>query len=307
MVKINLSAKISDSIIRALIYSDIFHYPLTAEEIHIRLDVECQTLDLVHAELEHLVVGKVIFQFGSFYSVRDDVALALRRESGNKMAGRMMPKAVRRSKLIDTFPFVRAVMVSGSLSKNYFDRNSDIDFFIVTAPNRVWLTRALLGLFQKIVLLNSHKYFCVNYYISSDRLVIDERNIFTATELATLIPICNSIAYDTLLDNNTWLKDFYPQHRRMKMANHGTPFRWFKSSVEWLLSPVADRLDRWAMRRLTARSVRLYGDQLNEADFSVAFKSSEFVSKNHVSNYQKRITDKYHHGVRAFFREMVVS
>lgn len=307
MVKSVLAGKISDSIIRALIYSDIFHYPLTSDEIFQRLDVDCPSMDDVELELSRLIEDKTIFRFGSFYCLRDDVALALRRESGNRRARQVMPKAIRRSKLIHSFPFVQAVMISGSLSKNYFDNNSDIDFFIVTAPGRVWLTRAILGAFQKVFLLNSHKYFCVNYYVSEDQLSIDERNIFTATELATLIPVCNTEVYARLIENNNWLKDFYPQHQPAIARNYTTSVSWLKSVFEWTLLPFASALDRWVMRRLTARSLRMYGHQLNATDFSVAFKASEHVSKNHASNYQKRITDKYHHSVRAYFREIAVS
>src|SRR4029453_8923510 len=91
--------------------------------------------------------------------------------------------------LIASFPYVRCVCISGSLSKKYFDDTTDIDFFVITKPGRLWVCRTFLILFKKLFLLNSKKYFCINYFIDSDNLEIPDQNIFTATELTTLIPM----------------------------------------------------------------------------------------------------------------------
>ncbi len=299
--------KLTEGIVKALLYSDIFHYPLTADEIYERLDIRCDDREDVSRALEELIASKLVFQFGDFYSLRDEVALALRRTAGNKMASKMMGKAVRRSRLIYSFPFVRAVMISGSLSKDYYDKNSDIDFFIVTSPGRVWLTRGLLALFQRIVLFNSHKYFCVNYYIDHERLSLDERNIFTATEVITLKPMCGSEHYHGLIESNKWVSSYYPQFEEKKSRSHSRYFWFPKRFLEAVLRPFADRLDAFVMRRLTDRATRLHGHRLSPEEFSIAFKASKHVSKNHLSNYQKKITDKFNHNVRVFFGEMVHS
>ncbi|HZY81729.1 MAG TPA: hypothetical protein VFE50_19535 [Cyclobacteriaceae bacterium] len=298
---------ISKAVVKALLYSDIFHYPLTTEEIFERLDVPCSDISAVTNELNHLVEARLVFRFDNFYSLRDDVALAMRRSAGNKMAKDIMPRAIRRSRLIYSFPFVRAVMISGSLSKNFLDKNGDIDFFIVTAPGKVWLTRGLLALFQRIFLFNSHKYFCVNYYIDHDHLTLDEKNIFTATELITLKPICGDEHYQNLVRSNTWIADFYPQFVPTK-AEAVDSLPWLpKKFAERLLSPFAPRLDALVMRKLTQRAYRLHGHKLERDDFDIAFKAAPHVSKNHLSNYQKKITDKFNQRVRSFFSEMVPS
>lgn len=300
---------ISRAIIKALLYSDIFHYPLTAEEIFERLEIPCSEVELVKSELQQLVEARVIYLFDDFYSLRDDVSLAIRRSAGNKMAKDIMPRAFRRSRLIFSFPFVRAVMISGSLSKNFLDENGDIDFFIVTEPGKVWLTRGLLALFQRMFLFNSHKYFCVNYYIDHDHLTLDERNIFTATELITLKPICGYEHYKNLLESNPWTAEYYPQFK-LARGKSGEQVRksyawWPKGLVESLLKPFAPRLDAFVMKKLTQRAYRLHGHKLEKEDFDVAFKATRHVSKNHLSNYQKKITDKFNQRVRSFFSEMV--
>lgn len=295
----------SRAIIKALLYSDIFHYPLTAEEIFERLEIPCSNIEAVKNELNQLVEAQVVYLFEDFYSLRDDVSLAIRRSAGNKMAKDIMPRAIRRSRLIFSFPFVRAVMISGSLSKNFLDKNGDIDFFIVTTPGKVWLTRGLLALFQRIVLFNSHKYFCVNYYIDHDHLELDERNIFTATEVATLKPVCGYEHYEKLLECNPWIAEYYPQFKPAAVTSHRSFGWWPKGLVERMLTPFASGLDSFVMRRLTERAYRLYAGKFEKPDFDVAFKATRHVSKNHVGNYQRKITDKFNQRVRSFFSEMV--
>lgn len=300
-----IQSEVARAIIKTLLYSDIFEYPLTAGEIFERLEVRCDDPEVVEDELRQLVAAQVIYRFNDFYALRDDVALALRRSAGNKMAKDIMPRAIRRSRLIFSFPFVRAVMISGSLSKNFLDKNGDIDFFIVTAPGRVWLTRGLLALFQRLFLFNSHKYFCVNYYIDHDHLTLDERNIFTATELITLKPMCGNEHYETLLRDNQWVKEYYPQFKPAVQVSYQSFGWWPKRFFERLLTSFAPKLDALVMKKLNERAIRIHGQHFEKGDFDVAFKATPHVSKNHRGNYQRKITDKFEERVASFFREMV--
>lgn len=294
-----------EAVIKALLYSDIFNYPLTAKEIFDRLEIPCDDIGAVERTLQDLIVTNLVFRFGDFYTLQDNVALAIRRSAGNKMAKDIMPRAVRRSRLIYSFPFVRGVMISGSLSKDFLDKNGDIDFFIVTAPGKVWLTRGLLALFQRIVLLNSHKYFCVNYYVDHDHLTLDERNIFTATELITLKPICGNEHYEALVRDNEWVKGYYPQFNPSVPASKRSFAWWPKRFFENVLDPFSATLDAFVMHRLSQRAFRIHGKQFEKKDFDVAFKAAPHVSKNHRGNYQRKITDKFNQRVAAFLREMV--
>jgi predicted nucleotidyltransferase len=88
--------------------------------------------------------------------------------------------------VIKRFPFVRGVFVTGSLSKNSSDSSSDLDFMVITRKGRLWIARTLLMLFKKIFLLNSYKYFCINFLLSEDNLEIEDKNVFTATEVMTV-------------------------------------------------------------------------------------------------------------------------
>ena len=200
---------LSESIIRTLAYYDLFDYPLSASEIFYRLPTNHTSLHAVETELPLLERQAIVFRFGKYYSLQNNTALEHRRVNGNQLAEKFMRIAEEKAKLIARFPFVLSVMVSGSLSKGYADEQSDIDFFIITQPERLWIARMLLVLYKRIFLMNSHKYFCVNYFIDSSHLEIGEKNIFTATELTTLVPLSGVRYYRELINHNPWISQYF--------------------------------------------------------------------------------------------------
>jgi len=86
---------------------------------------------------------------GEFYCLFNNYALAERRKKGNDAAAKLLKKADKAANFIAAFPFVKGVAISGSLSKKFADEDADIDFFIITAANRLWLARTFLHLFLK--------------------------------------------------------------------------------------------------------------------------------------------------------------
>ena len=49
--------------------------------------------------------------------------------------------------------------------------------------------------------LRYDKNFCINYFVDSENLEIQEKNIFTATELVTLLPTFGREMYENLYAN----------------------------------------------------------------------------------------------------------
>ena len=210
--------------------------------------------------------------------------------------------ARKRAKFISKFPFVRAVMASGSLSKDYMDEHSDLDFFVITKPNRLWIARMLLTLYKKIFLFNSHKNFCINYYVDEEHLEIEEKNIFTATELATLIPLYGKEHYSRLMTANPWIKIYLPNHtaRPVELVAAFEP-SWIKRKLEVGINLVgANHLERSFMNLLAKRWKKRYQATYAKPDFEVAFKKKEYVSKGHPKNHQRKVLDLYQHKLNEF-------
>lgn len=304
MLEPSQPSKLSRSIVKALLYSDIFQYPLTSKEIFGRLESNHVSQPDVDRALENLASQQLVFRFDDFFSVRNDGSLLERRKKGNALAENMMPKALRRARLIYRFPFVRAVMFSGSLSKNYADEKSDADFFIVTTPGRLWLTRVILFSFRKIFLFSSNKFFCTNYFIDEDHLTIEEQNQFTAVEMATLVPVFGFSVYKKLIEHNEWIYRYLPNFKPATESKGATTSFTPKQLMEAVLSilPVK-RLESLLMKISVARWKHRNRHKISPADFPIAFKATPHVSKSHPFFYQKKVLDSYEKKIDTFFSQ----
>jgi len=196
------------TLLKPILYFSLFKYPLTEEEIFIFSKAESK--EQIKLDLIELVNDDIIYKIDDFYLTENNETLIKRRLEGNKMAKNIYQKALTVSRLISKFPYVEGVGISGSLSKGYYDDDGDIDFFIITSPKRLWIARTFLILYKKIFLLNSRKYFCVNYFISSNALEIEEKNIFTATELTTLLPMFGNGSFHKFYEKNKWVENYLP-------------------------------------------------------------------------------------------------
>jgi hypothetical protein len=279
------------AVLRTLLYFEFFSYPLTAEEVWMYAG-EPETLDTIGQKLAELSAQGRIFQVEQFYQTINDASWVPARLDANRRADLFLPIARRMARLIGGFPFVRSVYVSGSLSKHSMRPDSDIDFFLITAPGRLWLSRTLLVLFKKILLFNSHKYFCVNYFIDTEHLTIEERNLFTATEMVTLLPMYDTGLHAKFVETNQWAWEQFPNFIARKPVQP-SPNGMFKRGLEWLLS---GRLGAWLDTRAMALTVGYWRRKFGHFDsdtFEVALKSRRYVSKHHPLYFQKRVLDAY--------------
>ncbi len=284
---------IEAGVLKSLLYFDIFQYPLSASELR-RLHPQRETkMEAIRDALGRLCEANLIHQQGEFFQIPASPSYAERRTRGNALAGQRMHKAMRRSRLVAAFPFVQAVMISGSLSKNYMEAGSDIDFFVVTKPGRLWVTRSLLIAFKKTFLFNSHKDFCLNYFIDTDHLEIEDKNIFTATEVAYLLPTHNPQLYKEFRAANAWADDYYPNHG-LRCLEQCAPIQPgpLRRLGEWLLGgTLGEWLDARFMRVTIGRWNQKF-KHISPDRFEVAMRSRKYVSKHHPSAFQDRVINK---------------
>ena len=191
--------------------------------------------------------------------------------------------------LISNFPFVEAVGVSGSLSKGYYDTDSDIDFFVITKHNKLWICRTLLMVYKKTFLLNSRKYFCVNYFISSQQLEIEEKNRFTATELKTLIPMQGKDYFEQFYKCNNWVTNYFSKFNSNCNQIPTIKKPLLTKSIEFVLDNGFGNTIDLFFKSITLRKWKAKFDYLSEEDFKIALKSTKNISKHHPSNFQKKV------------------
>jgi hypothetical protein len=171
--------------------------------------------------------------------------------------------------------------------------DGDIDFFVVTTPGRLWVARTLLVLYKKLFLMNSRKDFCVNYFLDTEHLTVEDRNLFTATEVITLIPTFGNGTTEAFFDRNAWAFRMFPGAAvPISLEVHIGPARRKQFLERALSGHVGQLLDMWCMHVTWYHWKRKFS-QLDARTFELALRTRTYVSKHHPRNFQKRVLDAY--------------
>jgi hypothetical protein len=294
---------LQDAIIRTLLYYDIWAHPLTFREIlrflPVRVDSPMQVkqaLDAVCTE------GLVHEEDGHYFLQGKSAAIVSQRLAKEAYARYLWILARISTHVIRRFPFVRAIFVSGDLSKNVASRTSDVDFFIIAEPGRLWIARTLLILFKKIFLLNRKKFFCLNSFVAANTLSLDEQNIFLATEIATLKPLWNGDLFRRYLEANDWILSYFPNFTLSdrdlpRVHNRGSivqklfelPFRWLP----------AESMDTWLLGMMERTWKKRYPEFDDETRRRI-FRCTKGESRAYAGNFQEKILALYTQRLRAF-------
>ncbi len=135
--------------------------------------------------------------------------------------------AKRVGKILEKIPTIKFVGITGALAMNNASKNGDIDLMIITKSGYLWITRLISYIF---ILLAGFKIrsprkmsekdkLCLNMWFDENYLVWDrkDRNIYTAHEIAQVIPIVNKDeTYENFLSKNNWVLQFWPKAVEIK-------------------------------------------------------------------------------------------
>lgn len=203
--------ELETGIIKTLLYSGIFEYPLTEEELIRHCQARIADKTQFQFTIESLLQKNLLYHNNGFYQLKDDESQVRKRLQANRLSKRFLPIAFSISKILFRFPYVRGVCLSGSLSKSNFYAGNDIDFFIIAEQKRIWLVRLMITLFRKMLGHKRNYLICTNYFIEKGTM-ISPMNIFTASELTMLIPTCGKKTYADLINQNDWTKQYFPNY-----------------------------------------------------------------------------------------------
>ncbi|MES2557640.1 MAG: nucleotidyltransferase domain-containing protein [Bacteroidota bacterium] len=293
-------SSLKKQVLERLLYSEVFQHPLTAQEIGASIHLESATInDLLSA----LVASGLIFQQEDFYGVFDPENKVARRKKGMGRAQQLYQKALKTGRFIQRFPFVKGVGISGSLSKGILHQDGDFDFFIITQHNRLWIARTLLILYKKLFLFNSKKFFCVNYFIDDKNLEIEEKNLFTATEIHSLIPVVGDVLAE-FQHTNQWVSSYYPGATFSSVIHPEENKPWLSALISGMLK---GRLGEWADKRcmnITFRRWKKKFSYFQTEKFELTLKTRRYISKHHPSDFQTKVLSRHHELIREYQTRM---
>lgn len=189
-------------IILAVAYADQFEFPLTSEEIWQRLIYSHgDSSNIQHTKnqkallllaLNELVDQKVLIKNHNWYMFPQRAALAKVRVQRAGWSAQKQSVVAEFLTIAAKIPWITGVFVTGSLAVANAQQGSDVDFMIVTRPQRLWLTRLLVvGISSLWGKRRADKYreipnsWCLNIWVDEQHLAVPvgKRSIYTAHEV----------------------------------------------------------------------------------------------------------------------------
>lgn len=250
---------LAEAIFRTLLYADIFHFPLSAAEIHHFLIGMCATPEAVEAALHQSVwLAARIVAHDGYYQLQEPIAPCPERSQLESMSCRLLKLAAGYGKLLAHLPFVRMVALTGALAMhNPRSAEDDIDYMLVTTPQRVWLARLFAVIVVRLAKLRGIK-LCPNYVLAETALKQDQQDLYMAHEITQMLPLAGQTLYAAMRAENSWTADFLPNavapfHPSADAAPRGLGLA-LKRLTEFILSGhLGNWLENWERRRKTRK------------------------------------------------------
>jgi len=203
-------------ILRTLAYADIFDYPLTAREIHRFLIANKSASYIsINQALKELTE---VSQKKGFYLLKNREKTVPLRKKRERWSEEKLKIAERVAGWLKLIPTIQMVAVTGALAMKNSDKEDDIDLFIITSVNRLWLSRGLVVTFLR---LTGHYWrpgkvknkICPNMLLDESHLKIPkkEQDLFSAHEFCQLKLLWDrNKTYQKFVKENQWVKRFLP-------------------------------------------------------------------------------------------------
>lgn len=132
----------------------------------------------------------------------------LEKQKSKKIARSLFQKNNTYLKLCSRLPWVRFISLTGTNAYEFCHENDDIDLFVISAPNRLWILYVLIVIVTKTI--NRRPLFCFNYLIDENNLSTPQKTYHNAIQLYMMKPLLNANYKKQLLKINTWIKDYLP-------------------------------------------------------------------------------------------------
>ncbi|MCB9813489.1 MAG: hypothetical protein H6772_03720 [Pseudomonadales bacterium] len=222
---------LSKKIIFTIAYTDQFQYPLTKEEIYLRIIGNHKKVSFKFFEnlLKKLVTNDKISLINGLYFLKGSEKTVGLRVNRNAYSQIKWGEAEDFVKLVKFIPWIKGVAVTGSLAVNNARKNDDIDFLIVTQNSRLWLTRIIIVLIAQIKgrkrswdneEANS---WCLNLWLEEKTLKLPNRlkNIYGAFEVCQAIWIYEKGNTKSMFFQlNNWVIKYLPNFYLFQKNNN---------------------------------------------------------------------------------------
>ncbi|MHB8579869.1 MAG: glycosyltransferase family 4 protein [Ignavibacteriaceae bacterium] len=268
---------------KTLLYASIFNCGIRENDLHHQIfDMKLDKLKLKNVIMESLRKGTTI--------KNNDCLFLNCIEKGfysQKAVKIVKEKAERLLHFLNKLPFVSMIAFSGGTSHYGILNHNDLDLFIITKPNSVYIVYLFIHLYSFII--RSRKELCANYLIDETNLKISHSyDFYTAHQIITLLPFRNPEMLNKFWNENEWVKQYFPNF------NPGTEIVPEHPLKNYLLKPLN--------LVLLLFYKRLYRKKI----ISSAGKSSLILKQNciklHTNDHKEKIISEFQNRLQDYYR-----
>ncbi len=231
-------SKLEKAIFDTIVYFDIFNMPLTSFEIWKNLysKEKCSLNDVIKTlDSSDFLKNKLAIKDSLYYLKTNEKAIQNRKANYINTYYKYK-KALKFIKVISSFGFIKAVFIANSMAIDNANEESDIDLYIISKENKIWITRFITTGITKILKLRpteKTKKDKICLTIFSDEKFLDikkackEDDIYYTYWINQVIPVYDSDGiYSEFIKQNSWSKEniqnifqFGPSYKRTIQDN----------------------------------------------------------------------------------------
>ncbi|HSW48454.1 MAG TPA: hypothetical protein VLG67_05240 [Candidatus Saccharimonadales bacterium] len=207
-------------IIKPLVYSDIFDFPLTKSELWKFL---ISSKAIKKTDFENALntsINKHISYIDGYFCLKGREKIIAERKNNLKEVSKKLLIVGKTAEYLAAIPSVLLIGISGGLAIGDVNQEDDIDFFVITKKGKLFETRLwiliilqALGLRRKRLDKNTADKICVNLLVDETKIKWSEksRDIYTAHEILQMKPLFErNNTYAKFIKENDWIKSFFP-------------------------------------------------------------------------------------------------
>ena len=312
----NLSP-LQKAIIQTVAYFDLFNFPLTLLELYDKLWLpgysnqggEKISLLKIKEEVEAERICQIVESKNGFYFLKGREELLEERRKGYNIANRKYGIALRTAGYLKYIKGVKMIAVCNTLASGHIKEESDIDFFIVTAKNRIWLTRLLVTIVVQLLGVRRYKdkvkdRICLSFYITEDRLNLKEVTYDFDPHFYYWLSAFSLLYDDGIFKRfsaeNGWLKKYMPflalreTHEQHRVRDNCFSCYFKKINGLWQGSFIGNIFERVARRmqlkKMSRNKFSVAG--MNDKRVIISDKMLKFHEKDRRVEYRERWLEK---------------
>ena len=180
-------------------------------------------------------------------------------------------------------PWIQFIGMTGANSFESCQEADDIDLFVITDRDRLWLTYLVIKAATR--LMRKRGVLCFNYLIDEDHLQLPTRSYFAAVQMVQMIPIYGTAQQAMLLRANRWVFDFLPNaNRQIALRREYSLVPYRRRSALPALDGLCRRLNYSVSHRYRKRLIAKF-PQLIGKGIILSHGLAKLHSKDHSSLY----------------------